>query len=137
MIERNGQVRTFAVTDIKQPTLIPLVWKNVKKGSSIMSDEYNVYKILQGSYKHEKVQHQFNQYVNGDIHTNTIEGFWGTYLKRAILGTYHWTSAKHMNKYLSEFDFRYNTRELNEDDRFNLALLQAGTSVLKYKQLIH
>jgi hypothetical protein len=81
------------------------------------------------------VDHSKKQYVNGDVHTNTIEGAW-TLLKRSYMGTYHYMSRKHLQKYVYEFVFHYNTRKLSESARFNLVLSNAGNYRITYKQLI-
>ena len=75
------------------------------------------------------------QYVNGRVHTNTIEGFWGL-LKRGIVGIYHFTSVKHLQNYVDEFVFRYNTRDNAEPQRFNL-LLSNTEHRLTYEGLIN
>ena len=60
-------------------------------------------------FQHERVDHSKKEYVRGDVHTNSIEGFWAA-LKRGINGTYVWVSAKHLQKYLWEFEFRHSLR---------------------------
>jgi len=85
-------------------------------------------------YDHKFITHSKGQYVKNDIHTNTIENFWSL-LKRGILGIYHHVSEKHLNRYLVEFSFRYNTRVQTEEGRFNSILSNCGGR-LKYNQLI-
>ena len=84
---------------------------------------------------HSVVKHNQGQYVNGRIHTNTIEGFWSL-LKRGIFGIYHFTSKKHLQMYVDEFVFRYNSRKIGESERFNL-LLQNIENRITYKELIN
>ena len=86
-------------------------------------------------YDHKVVKHSANQYVNGRVHTNTIEGFWSL-LKRGIFGIYHFTSKKHLQYYVDEFVFRFNTRHGSENERFNL-LLQNIENRITYKELIN
>lgn len=93
-----------------------------------------VNKSLHRIYDHAVIKHNQHEYVNGRIHTNTIEGFWSL-LKRGIFGIYHFTSKKHLQKYVDEFVFRYNTRNSNETNRFNL-LLSNSEFRLTYKELI-
>ena len=85
-------------------------------------------------YNHSFVKHKDNEFVNGKAYTNTIECFWGL-LKRGLLGIYHNSSKKHLQMYIDEFVFRYNTRKLNESDRFNI-LLSNITNRLRYSELI-
>ena len=83
------------------------------------------------------VKHKEKEFVNGNVYTNTIEGFWSL-LKRGIIGIYHFTSKKHLQKYVDEFVFRYNTRNFeNEAERFSLFLSRIGGRRLTYKELIH
>jgi hypothetical protein len=91
--------------------------------------------LLKRIYDHLFVKHSSKQYVNGRIHTNTIEGFWSL-LKRGIFGIYHFTSKKHLQMYVDEFVFRYNTRKGTENERFNL-LLGNIENRITYKELIH
>ncbi len=83
------------------------------KGSEIHSDEWAAYTRLgMLGYGHSVINHGAKEYVRGNTHTNTIEGFWSQ-LKRSILSTHIHVSAKHMDKYLGEFEFRFNMREKN------------------------
>ncbi len=74
-----------------------------------MSDESKIYNRVKRDYTHAFVTHSKEQYVKGDIHTNSIEGFWGN-MKNAISGTYHCVSPKYLQSYVNEFVFRYNYR---------------------------
>lgn len=69
--------------------------------------------------KHHVVDHGHGIYVNGGAYTNTIEAFWSNYCKRSINGTYSWISRKHMQRYFDEFSFRYNTNDMDENERFH------------------
>lgn len=110
MVERNGDVMTKVVPDTKNRTLHPIIYKNVEQGTTISTDEMPGYKTLPKlGYKHGFVKHSMDQYVNGIHHTNTIEGFWSR-LKNSIKGTHVHVSRKHLDKYLGEFEYRYNMR---------------------------
>jgi transposase-like protein len=129
-----GKVTTGVVTDTKAKTLRPIIEEMVKKGEIIVTDEWNGYKGLSPEYKHEVVKHNEERYVtDSGLSTNSLEGFWAL-LKRGIYGIYHQVSAKHLNKYCDEFAYRYNTRETNDSDRFNLSVVNA-TERLTYKAL--
>lgn len=84
-------------------------------------------------YTHSIVNHGSWEYVRGNAYTNTIEGFWSL-LKRGIIGIYHSTSKKHLQKYVDEFVFRYNTRDMSEWERFNTLLMNCDFR-LTYNQL--
>lgn len=81
------------------------------------------------------VKHGDGQYVQGNCHTNTIEGFFSL-LKRGIVGIYHFVSAKHLDNYLNEFTFRYNSKDFSEENRFNLLLSATADKRLTYQNLI-
>jgi len=111
VVKRQGGVKTSIVKDVKQKTLMPLIEKMVKSGSLIFTDESNSYnKVKSMGYGHEKVKHGKDEYVRGNTHTNTIEGFWSQF-KRSVHGTFHCVSPKHLQNYLNEFSFRYNHRD--------------------------
>jgi len=110
MVERGGDIITRVIPDTKGKTLFPHIIEHVEQGTTISSDELHAYKTLPKlGYTHGRVKHKIEQWVNGIHHTNTIEGFW-SHLKRSILGTHIHVSRKHMDKYLGEFEFRYNMR---------------------------
>ena len=135
MVERNGKLIAKKVKNTTSETLTSEAIKAIKESAKVYSDEWLGYKGVSKIYDHSVVKHNENEYVNGRIHTNTIEGFWSL-LKRGIFGIYHSTSSKHLQKYVDEFVFRYNTRDFNESNRFNLML--ANTEFrLTYKSLIN
>ena len=111
MVERDGDVITRVVPNASVKALFPHITKFIEPGSTISTDEWPPYKRLRKyPYRHLTVNHAAKQWVCGDAHTNTIEGFWGQ-LKRSIRGTHVWVSGKHLPKYLGEFEFRFNLRK--------------------------
>jgi transposase-like protein/predicted RNA-binding Zn-ribbon protein involved in translation (DUF1610 family) len=111
MLQRDGDVMTRIVPDAKRASLQPHIQENITTGATISSDQWHSYKNLGAlGYKHGAVDHSAKQYVDGIHHTNSIEGFWSQ-LKRSIRGTHVHVSAKHLAKYLGEFEFRYNLRK--------------------------
>jgi transposase len=107
----HGQVVARVVTDNKASTLIPQAKMKVLPASTVYTDDLRSYDDLRGlGYTHDRVNHSQGVYVSGDVHTNTIEGFWAT-VKRGIGGTYHAVSTKHLQSYLDEYAFRYNNRD--------------------------
>ena len=107
----------------------------LKLASNIYTDEWGGYSGLKKSYNHGVVNHGGGEYVNGVIHTNTVEGFWSL-LKRGIIGIYHHVSPKHLDRYCDEFVFRYNTKDASQQQRLDIAIAQSEGKRLKYKQLI-
>ncbi|WP_165045873.1 IS1595 family transposase [Dysgonomonas sp. ZJ709] len=135
MVERGGKLIARVVTDVKGETLKDIIKQTIKETATLMTDEYLGYKGLEKMYKHYVVNHGAKQYVNGDAYTNTMEGFWSL-LKRGIIGIYHSMTRKHLQKYVDEFVFRYNTRKLKEGERLNKMLSLCCTR-LTYKNLIY
>ena len=110
MVERNGDVLTRQIADRHGRQIMPHVAQWVVDGSRVMTDEAKVYQHLNmEGFEHESVNHSAYEYVRGEAHTNTIEGFWSM-LKRGINGTYIHVSKKNLQKYLWEFEYRYNHR---------------------------
>lgn len=112
MAQRGGALVGKVVPSTGKMRLIPEIMENVAPGSRISSDEWNVYKryLPQLGYKHSYVTHSADEYVRGDVHTNTLEGFW-SHLKRGIRSTHVSVSKHHLQKYVDEFAFRFNNRE--------------------------
>jgi hypothetical protein len=89
---------------------VPILEAQLDKASYLMTDGEGQYRILGPMFaKHEAVNHGIGEYVRGEAHTNTVEGYFSI-LKRGIVGTYHHVSQQHLKRYLAEFDFRYNER---------------------------
>jgi transposase-like protein len=121
LAERKGNIYAQVVPNARTITLQPIINANVVKGSKIMTDEFLAYnKVSKNGYSHEQVRHSVREYVRGQVHTNSIEGFWSQ-LKRSIDGTYHAVSPKHLQHYVNEFSWRYNRRHA-ETPLFALAL---------------
>jgi len=111
VVERKGKLKAVSVPDTKSQTVLPIVEDNVVKGSQIYTDEYPIYnRLSRKGYLHDKVLHSHNIYVMGDVHTNTVEGFWSL-VKNGIRGVFHSVSAQHLQHYLNEYAFRYNHRD--------------------------
>lgn len=118
MAERDGSVRAMKVENTKSKTLMPIIKQFVAEGSSVFTDESNIYTYLpENGYSHGVVQHNIRQYSRGGVTTNTIEGFWA-YFKRIVFGTYHFVSKEYLQRYIDEAVYRYNTRKADETARF-------------------
>jgi transposase len=110
-VERGGRVYARVVPDVKSATLLPRIRERILPQTVVFSDEANVYDpISMMGYGHRRVHHAARIYVNGDAHTNTIEGFWSL-TKNGIRGVYHNVSAKYLQIYLNEYAFRFNRRK--------------------------
>jgi len=135
IIERNGKVALKHVPSADLSNVGTLISKHVPKGSTIYTDEAPVYTHLKKYYTHDNIKHSLNLYVEGGVHTNTIENFWSV-LKRGLYGVYHQVSEKHLERYLDEFSARFNTRALTSQERFEKFLVDSE-SVLSYKRLVN
>ena len=133
VIERGGELRAQVIPDTSGYHLRPFVVKNVAFGSKLMTDEWTGYKGLKQLFDHKHIDHSIGEYTNGNVHCNSMEGFWSL-LKRGINGIYHAVSVKHLQAYIDEYQFRYNTRNYSECFRFDSMLNNIG-SHLTYKQL--
>jgi len=113
MVQQEGKLIAKKVIDVKEGTITEIVAKNIDLNAKVYTDEYRGYNAVRRIYDHQQVKHSAKEYVNGRVHTNTIEGFWSL-LKRGIVGIYHFTSEKHLQRSVDEFVFRYNSRDLDE-----------------------
>lgn len=108
LVERGGKVRSHHVPSVSAKTLRPILEQQIHAASNVISDDGGS-RVTAEFPLHQSVNHSIGEYVRGDAHTNTIEGYFAV-LKRGITGTYHHVSPKHLKRYLAEFDFRYNER---------------------------
>src|SRR5574341_121432 len=110
LAQRRGRIKAVAVPNVKSKTVLPIVEQTVEKGATIHTDEYQIYNPLQSKgYDHQRVLHSMDIYVMGNVHTQTIDGFWSL-IKNGIAGVYHQVSPKYLQTYLNEDAFRYNHR---------------------------
>tara|TARA_R110002049_G_scaffold304060_4_gene498956 strand:+ start:6032 stop:6964 length:933 start_codon:yes stop_codon:yes gene_type:complete len=134
IIERDGKVALKYVSGETTENMVDFVKTHVPNDATIYSDEAAAYKSLKKKYNHDNIKHSLNIYVEGQVHTNTIENFWSV-LKRGLYGVYHQVSDKHISRYLDEYAARFNNRSLTSNERFN-QFLESSESVLSYKELI-
>lgn len=123
LVERNGHARSTTVPNVRAETLHRVLAK-VKSGTKLMTDDAAGYRWESPNFKsHQRINHTQAEYVRGDVHTNTVEGFFSI-LRRGLYGTYQHVSEAHLHRYLNEFDYRYNHREaLGENDLTRAALV--------------
>ena len=113
LVERGGRVRSRHMENISASNLRPVLEEQLADASKthLMTDGEGQYSLIGAMFaSHQVVNHGIGEYVRGDAHTNTLEGYFSI-LKRGIIGTYHHVSGEHLKRYLAEFDFRYNNRE--------------------------
>jgi hypothetical protein len=117
LVERGGSVRSFHVEHADKSTVIKIVAGNVARESSVHTDESRLYNDMPQFVKdHESVRHASGEYVRGNVHTNSVEGYFSIF-KRGMTGVYQHCAEKHLHRYLAEFDFRYSNRiRLGVDD---------------------
>ena len=134
LVERQGQARVIKADVVNSQSVKSFITKNVVFGTWLMTDEYRAYRGLDLMYKHNFINHGEKEYVRKNVHTNTLEGFFSLF-KRGIIGIYHFVSPKHLDRYLDEFTFRYNTREISNESRFD-TILENCNGRLPYRILI-
>jgi transposase-like protein len=137
LVERGGKVHSYHVPEVTAATLKPILVDAIAKDSHFRTDESGVYwEVGEQFASHRTVIHSINEYVRGDAHTNTAEGYFSI-LKRGIYGTYHHVSQSHLKRYLGEFDFRYNYRTalgFTDRERATIALKGIVGKRLTYRQ---
>ena len=135
-IERGGRVRVERIPNVRRDTLHEFVRRTVKdEAEAIYTDDLKSYiGISDDDTRHETVNHSAEEWVIGDVHTNSIEGVWSLF-KRSIVGTFHKMSVKHMDRYLEELEWRYNNRDNPHIFRDTLRRIM-DTGKLKYSQLV-
>jgi transposase-like protein len=135
LVERDGRARSFRVANVTAETLGGVIRQHVDgKNTQLMTDEWRSYgPIGREMAAHSTIKHSEDEYVRGDVYTNTVESYFAT-LKRGVNGIYHHVSRAHLDRYLSEFDFRYNSRFATDSARTVAALSGAEGKRLKYRE---
>ena len=137
LIERGGEVRSFHVERANRKTVEEIVQKNVAKETTLHTDESPIYvKPARKLAGHETVAHKQDEYVRGDVHVNSAEGYFSIF-KRGMVGVYQHCGEQHLHRYLNEFDFRYNNRialKITDEQRAAKALKGAEGKRLTYRR---
>ena len=117
-VERGGRVRTKPVANVTGKTLKGFIRANVDKSARIMTDEHPSYRGIGKEFEggHETVCHNRGEFARGNVTTNTVESFFGLF-KRGLMGTYHHVSEVHLQRYCTEFDFRFTHRRTTDEER--------------------
>ncbi|HSW96976.1 MAG TPA: IS1595 family transposase [Candidatus Saccharimonadales bacterium] len=135
ILDRDGKkVHNQIVANVDGNNLKPIIYQKVKEGAIVMSDGFGAYSGLNKTYQHEVINHHQGEYFRDGYHTNTLEGYWSQ-LKRGIYGIYHSTSRKHLHRYCDEFAYRYNTRNISDQERFISVLTKVADARLTWNQL--
>jgi hypothetical protein len=136
LVERGGTVRSFRVEGTSAAHLVPILRANIAKEASVMTDEAGQYAHLGKEFAgHEYVNHSAGEYGRGEVHTNTVEGFYSVF-KRGMKGVYQHCSEAHLHRYVAEFDFRYNNRVklgCEDNERARRAVAGIVGKRLKYR----
>ncbi len=138
LIDRKaGTARTMVVDDLKATTLTPILTDNIAREARVMTDEAGYYSRLKDEFAdHEFVTHGAEEWARGEVHTNTLEGFFSIF-KRGMKGVYQHCAKKHLHRYAGEFEFRYNNRignGVDDSQRVKRALVGIKGKRLMYRQ---
>lgn len=137
LVERNGGVRAFHVASVNGETLKSVLHGNIAKNTHLMTDAWHAHRRIGKHFtSHESVNHSIGEYARGNVTTNTVEGFFSI-LKRGLVGTFHHVAPKHLDRYVTEFTFRYNTRTAlgyTDAERADLALKGVSGKRLTYRR---
>jgi transposase-like protein len=133
LVERGGEKRSMVVPAVTGKTLREVLHKNVCKSAHLMTDEHAGYTKAGREYaSHGVTRHSAGQYVDGINHSNTVESSFSL-LKRGLVGTFHHVGEQHLQRYVTEFDFRWNRRKICDADRAKFLIAQVGGKRLMYR----
>jgi transposase-like protein len=132
LVERGGNVRSMY---LDHRNVRAAMWANLDRDSRLVTDGHVFYQKFMPAGQHESVDHSKGEYVRGDVHTNTVEGFFSVF-KRGLVGVYQHMDRAHLDRYLAEFDFRQNNREklgISDTMRTSIAVTGAKGKRLTYE----
>lgn len=135
LVKRGGEARAFVPARVTAASISRHIHEHVRPPHArLMTDESWVYTKIGRKFAggHDTVNHSRKEYARGDVTTNSVEGFFSL-LKRGLYGTYHAVSEQHLHRYVAEFQYRYNTRNLNDGDRVTKAIRSAVGKRLRYR----
>lgn len=134
IVQRGGEVRAMHMPTVNAKNLSEFVYGNAELTSRVITDEFPPYKKVIKHFDggHDTIRHSTFEYARGDVTTNTVEGFFAL-LKRGVYGTFHSVSKKHLHRYVSEFEFRYNHRKMDDGARTVAAIRGAEGKRLCYR----
>lgn len=135
LVERGGEKRSLVVRAVNTKSLTEILDRNVCKSAHLMTDEHSGY-VPAGKLqaRHGFTKHSKKQYVDGDVHSNTVESSFSL-LKRGLIGTFHHVGEQHLQRYVTEFDFRWNHRKTTDKERADTLLIGVGGKRLQYRRI--
>lgn len=135
-VQRDGHIKARVLLTVTPKTLRAALKEMVDPTARLFTDESNRYRGVGKEFSggHETVNHSASEYVRGEAHINTAEGFFGL-LKRGVNGTFHSVTRKHLHRYVDEFAFRWNTRKLEDGERTSAAISAASGKRLTHRQM--
>lgn len=132
LVERDGEARSQAMKRVTGENIKKVLHEQIEPGATLMTDELAVYTEPGKAFaKHETVAHGQGEYSRGAVHINSAENYFSQ-LKRSIDGTHHHVSERHLDRYLSEYDFRYSTRKMKDGERTEQIIRRAAGKRLRY-----
>ena len=137
MVQRDGDLRLRMMERLTSDRLTEVLAENADLTCRLLTDDFFAYR-RSGQYfsgGHEVVKHSAGEYARGDVHTNTIEGVFSL-IRRGVMGTFHSVSRKHIPNYLNEFEFRWNTRKLDDGQRVSRAIKAVDGKRLEYRESV-
>ncbi len=136
VLQRQGNVYSQTLGTVSSKNIRTVLNNRVSRKATLNTDTFPAYNPIGREFKkHNVVDHNSSEFVRGEAHTNNAEGYFSQ-LKRSLSGTFHHVSDKHLDRYLAEFDYRYNTRKDKDGNRMVEAIKKSGGKRLTYKGLI-
>jgi transposase-like protein len=133
LMQRKGIFEARTIPTASKNVLVGVVKERVNKDAIVMTDELPAYKSLNNTFRHETINHRKDEWARGNVTTNHIENAWSLF-KRSLVGSYHKVSAKHLDAYLDEFEWRFNNRD--NEYLFRDTLIQLlNTPKMEYEKL--
>ena len=135
LVERKGRARAFHVPEVNGANLTKIVREHAAQGTLVYSDDNHTTRFSARHYENASVSHKKGEYVRGDVHSNTVEGFFAI-MKRGLTGVYHSVSEEHLHRYLNEYAFRYSNRSalgVEDVERAEIALTGTKGKRLTYR----
>lgn len=133
LLQRDGNFEAHTIPTPSRSVLTGIVRERVSPDAKVYTDKYRAYRSMRKTHEHNTVNHRDEEWVRGDVHTNSVENAWSLF-KRSIVGSFHQISRKHMDAYLDEFEWRFNNRENPFLFRDTLLRLLSSRR-MEYKQL--